>query len=455
MRRLSFQKGIAPVLLLAILIGGAAGADPSVLFGQAVLLLLTAAGLLFLVWTAFQTEPAWKPVRFFAGLSLALFLCAVYYFNPAYRWPADGGAVPVRHIGILPAAAFPPGVPGVLPLFAAALTAVGLALHLSPKQVDVLVGCVLAAAAVTAIVVLEQRLMPRPYPVFELTGFFSYENQYAAFANLTIPPALVYGERLSCRAFQRGRVSSPAIFCYAAAALSAAAVLMSRSRSGMVITGLMALFFLWRRNQLRRRYPFAAPALRRPARIAFGLAGAVAAGGLFFTAVYTTQSASRLGEELGFRKQILSDALSVGRAHPCWGTGPGSFAAVFPYYQTAPADHFFFRHAHCEPVELLAEYGLLGSGMLLTALMLVLSSGPRDSGDPHTPPVRELEGSGFLLALGGVGLHSLVDFPLRHPFNALLACLWLGLAARSFGGGAFLTRGFILSRQKRRSGEAP
>jgi len=156
---------------------------------------------------------------------------------------------------------------------------------------------------------------------------------------------------------------------------------------------------------------------------------------------------ARIVQEFSFRRQVVADVISMWKSHPWWGTGPGSFTAVFPYYQTLPVEKHFFAHAHCEPLEFLTEYGLLGS-IIFTVVMagLFLCGRHRDTQSRSSPSFNELEGFGLTLALCGIGLHSLTDFPLRHPLNALIVWVWIGILCSRING--FAAMNFLLNRNR-------
>ena len=376
--------------------------------------------------------PAWSThlVRFVCGVLILLVLLAVYCLNPSHEWKEGVGALPVDHAGWLPATAFRFGSLKSLGFAAALLAAGGMAGFLRRRHVEVLLSVLTAVASVTALAVLGQRLSPRPFAVFEWTGFFSYENHFAAFSNLMLPVALCLGERWRVRAFQAGRTSSPAALFFVAAGLMAAAVALCGSRAGLLIAGGVCAAWMGLQLRLYRCHPQLAPAgIRRVLR--GGLIGA--AGLTAALAVWLVRQRGPLAEELQFRWQVVRDTLSMGADNLFWGSGPGTFSAVFPYYQSLPVDEFFFRHAHCEPAQFFAEYGVAGCLVLLGGAALVLGA-QRGGGetDESEPAFRELEGAGLLLGLGGVGLHSLIDFPFRHGLIALLSVVWITILVRQF-----------------------
>lgn len=442
MRRSAIHAKGSLIFLLAILILSGAGVGAS---GTRGIWIFPGLSLLSFVWLAagrsltipvlqkfnpFKSLQALAGRPFFSGSAVILILMAVYYFNPTHRWMDGVGALPIQHIPFLPGSAFLEGTQCSLLFVITALATAGLTRSLGRRNSSLLLTIISVGGALTAWAALGQRLTPRLFPVFETTGFFVYENHFAAFANLILPVALACGTRAQSRAFQAGKVSSPAGLYYWMAFLFVAAVALSRSRAGILISGLILFSFFLLRIRLRRQYPFILPSIFLPVRIRWGLT--VATGGTAISAVvfYVWHGFAPLVEQFTFRWQVVTDTFAIFKEHLWWGTGPGSFAAVFPYYQTLPVAKHFFAHAHCEPIEFLSEYGLLGSGVVLgVGAWIVFFGRRRESPDQRSPSFRELEGAGLRLALAGIGLHGLLDFPLRHPLNALLTAVWISILA--------------------------
>jgi O-antigen ligase len=119
----------------------------------------------------------------------------------------------------------------------------------------------------------------------------------------------------------------------------------------------------------------------RDARRATALLGGIAllaAGLLFFwmaprhiaERLATMQDATHHPEvELGGRLVAARDALGILREHPWLGAGLGSFETAFPRHQSFPTD-FRWDHAHNDYAEVLAETGLIGGVLILSAMGL-------------------------------------------------------------------------------------
>src|SRR3989442_7731350 len=112
--------------------------------------------------------------------------------------------------------------------------------------------------------------------------------------------------------------------------------------------------------------------------------------------------------------------------HPILGTGLGTLQQVYPPYETL-YDGKIVNHAHNDYLEVLAETGLLGGICCAWFLgVLWVQSLERLRQFNHSFS-GALQLSGFL-ACSGFLVHSLVDFNLHIPANALLFFLMAHLA---------------------------
>ena len=115
--------------------------------------------------------------------------------------------------------------------------------------------------------------------------------------------------------------------------------------------------------------------------------------------------------------------LAAFRDFPAFGTGLGTFQYVFTLYHP-PGLHHFWDHAHNDYLELLLEEGavgvLTGAFFIFTVLRLAF----KRTGEGRRAYLQ----AGFASSLVTIGVHSLVDFNLHIPSNALLFFMVLGLA---------------------------
>ena len=122
---------------------------------------------------------------------------------------------------------------------------------------------------------------------------------------------------------------------------------------------------------------------------------------------------------------------------PVLGSGPGTYRLRFyPFVErlvdsdeTAASElaaaHLRGRiaeHAHNDYIELLVEMGALGGLLAFLFLLLLFRNALRSRADPRLPKAAAIR-VGALVACSGLLLHSLVDFNLHIPSNALLFLL--------------------------------
>ncbi len=121
------------------------------------------------------------------------------------------------------------------------------------------------------------------------------------------------------------------------------------------------------------------------------------------------------------RAEMAKDSWRIFLDHPILGTGLGTLQEVFPRYETL-YDGLVVNHAHNDYVEALAETGLIG-GIFGAAFLIILFGGAwvRLKRAKITMDLAFFMGA--LIACCGLLAHSLVDFNLHIPSNALLFLL--------------------------------
>ena len=144
------------------------------------------------------------------------------------------------------------------------------------------------------------------------------------------------------------------------------------------------------------------------------------------------------GTQLDIRIYNWQAALDQFRVSPVIGTGAGThlyFGRLFrrPQIQADP------EHAHSDYLELLAEYGLIGAIGMAAFLFVHLRSSLRGASalalrefaDPFTPRKSNVLALqlGALSAIAAYLAHSVVDFNLHIPGNALVFAFIFGIAA--------------------------
>lgn len=151
------------------------------------------------------------------------------------------------------------------------------------------------------------------------------------------------------------------------------------------------------------------------------LGGAAALAGLGYAATEAQPEWWRLSGEPRLMQWLDTPALVLGQ--PWTGVGAGAYAVAYPPVRTVPT-FATFTHAHSDPLEWLAETGLVG----VVAVVVAVAS------------LRPLAGAGrwvWAVSLAGGLAHAAVDFPLQVPAVALavVAVLagWLVVGATDEG----------------------
>ncbi len=241
-----------------------------------------------------------------------------------------------------------------------------------------------------------------PQPHSDYFASFVNPNNYAAYANLLIPVALALG-RNSQRHSAARTGSHPGVLFYFIAAVLIATVVIAKSRVGVIVCAGVVAGWVW---QERRTGGDARQALWLAAGLlvlAVALIGLVGLGPLP-DKLRSWDMGLRSWREL--RVTAYGATLAMFADRWLFGVGAGAFQFVFPYYQPAELTGFW-RYAHSDWLQYLAELGVVGFALLAKmGVMLVRTraSGPRSALSIACG-----------LALAGVGAHALVDFPLHVP----------------------------------------
>ncbi|MBC7362890.1 MAG: O-antigen ligase family protein [Candidatus Aminicenantes bacterium] len=122
------------------------------------------------------------------------------------------------------------------------------------------------------------------------------------------------------------------------------------------------------------------------------------------------------------RMLFYSYTLNLIADYPLAGTGLGTYVqALNPYLQKD--FNVIVSHAHNDYLEMLAEAGLIGGGALILAGFLALGLALRRWLKTADSLARGI-GLGALMGVFALFFHSLTDFSLRMPGNAVV---WLSL----------------------------
>jgi O-antigen ligase len=204
----------------------------------------------------------------------------------------------------------------------------------------------------------------------------------------------------------------------AAAALALVALVATTSRGALVgiAAGAAVLLLAAPRTQRRRAALAAAGAV-----VLVVLVVVVLGLGADLAKRFDPEEAGRWRN----RFAVQRDAVRAFAGSPVFGTGAGTFAEVYPSFQSVN-DVRTFGNAHSDWAQLLMETGLLGAAFAAAALAEAWRW-TRDAA-ASVEPSRWLA-AGPLAGCAALCAHGLVETNLHVPANALLAAATLSLAS--------------------------
>src|SRR6266851_5215029 len=245
-------------------------------------------------------------------------------------------------------------------------------------------------------------------------GPYVNRNHFAGFAELTLPLALV---PLLLGRVRRERWPVVTLF----AVVPIGALFLSVSRGGIVSLGVelavLALVMIERRTMGKQLFAGAAVLL-----LALLMVSWLGVGQL----LQRFSSFQSLEVTAGKRASMRRDTWQIFLHNPVTGTGLGTLQIVYPPYESL-YDGKIVNNAHNDYLEALAETGLLGGFCCAWFLGVLLWESIKRFRQLNTSFPAALQLSG-LLACSGFLVHSLVDFNLHIPSNALLFFLMAHLA---------------------------
>jgi O-antigen ligase len=267
-------------------------------------------------------------------------------------------------------------------------------------------------------------------------GTYVNHNHYAGFLEMALPFAVMYPVALLRRARRRGNASlAPSLVAcsvWGLGGLIFAGIVFSFSRMGF-IAALFSLFVVGTLALGNRQLNWVAGARRRQA----GAAGVVAAlvlGGFVFLPsdkliLRFAEIASVEGLTAEGRLELWAETIPLIKAYPLFGCGLGGYeTAVSKFKVSHPL--VTDDYAHNDYLQLLAELGLVGFLIVAVPAFSVVSASLKKAVVPRNQEERYLAVA-CAAALAAILLHSLVDFNLYIPANAMLLAWIAGMAAGS------------------------
>jgi len=274
-------------------------------------------------------------------------------------------------------------------------------------------------------------LPPPPEPV-RVTTFFAtyyYHGNAGAFLNLVWP----LSAGLVIRAFTSGSHPWMRAIWTTVFLITIAAVLANTSRMAQVVALLLLIAICVEFGPLLVRKVSGGKSV--------ALAGALAIGLALIAFAQASHFEKPLNRWQLETEHILKDArwqvsrVAAVRALPhagFFGFGPGTFRVVFPTYNRSGSDQVpgTWRFLHEDYLQTLLEWGWMGG--ILWALLFFggITAGIRSykkyAGRGWIPRRRVVQPL-VIIALVGVALHALVDFPVQIESIQLYVATYLGL----------------------------
>ncbi len=246
------------------------------------------------------------------------------------------------------------------------------------------------------------------------TGTYICPNNLAGFLEMILPLALGY------TLVGRFKHTVKVFVGYAAVAILAG-IGVSLSRGGWLATGLALTVFFG--------VLFVSRASRLPA-IVFVLL-LVTAGVFFFKGYQPQHRWRQMFHESGVvddvRFYLWKPAVQIWRENLWWGGGPAHYDHRFPAHRPNVVQ-MRAGYAHNDYLNVLADWGIVGAVMILAAFVLLFAGVLKSWKFVHRsndlgskPSNRSSFVLGSAVGLGALLLHSVVDFNMQIPANAILA----------------------------------
>lgn len=252
------------------------------------------------------------------------------------------------------------------------------------------------------------------------SGTLINRNHFAGLLEMIVPATVAF----AFAAIVRGRDTARGYFFLFLGAFISIAIVFSTSRMGL-FSCLLTLLFVGAALRLKS-------ANRRSTAVSLALLGLVVTGALWIGVDVIMERFSQLSSEDALlqegRTAVYKDTLRMIAAHPL-GIGLERYRDVFRQYQTF-RPQLLMDHAHNDYLETIAEWGILPAVALWVVIFVIFARAFRSF-----LRTQSVERTTILMAsMGGIFsilVHSLADFNLQIPSNAMLFFVFVGIAAQA------------------------
>jgi O-antigen ligase len=273
------------------------------------------------------------------------------------------------------------------------------------------------------------------YNVGSASGTFVNRNHFSGYLELVIPLAVCliisridmfslanknWSEKIA-QLTARGFTTN--ILTLVGLVVMALAVILSNSRSGVFLLLMTFILFFEMTVYHFGKTKYRQVWIKKFLKVTFIIIALAA----FYIGVEATVGRFSVDNLLqGGRPQYWGNVLTIVKDFPLFGTGLGTFASVYPVYQTVALEGQL-THAHNDYLEYLSELGLVGFILLLGAIAFIVLDSFSTWSERRNPEIKGLA-MGGLIAVVIMLIHSITDFNLHIPANKLLFTVVLSLS---------------------------
>ena len=273
-----------------------------------------------------------------------------------------------------------------------------------------------------------------------VTGTFVNRNHFSGYLEMVIPLALgLVLARTNLLSFEAdgfrekfllwtSKEGLGNVLILASVVVMSLGIVMSNSRSGLVVLGLILFLFLglslFSYSQTGYRRPWIGKSIQTTILLVTALVIYIGVGS-------TIRRFARDDLLLDARSVYWANSADIVRDFPLFGTGLGTFASVYNAYETRGGDDKQLVHAHHDYLEAVAELGLVGAVILIGGVLYLATRAFLVWRKRRDAQARGLA-LGGLVSLAGMGVHAFTDFNLHIPANMVLftvtLCLTVAMA---------------------------
>jgi len=269
---------------------------------------------------------------------------------------------------------------------------------------------------------------PKVFSLDSVTGTFVNRNHFSGYLEMIVPLALgLAAARMNLLTFgvkgfrekfllwtSKGVLTN--VLILAGVVVMSLGIVLSRSRSGVVVLAFSVFLFLGLTVYSYSRTGFRQPWVGKSIRATFLAVVALAV----FVGVGSTIRRFALDDLLHEDRPLYwANTLAIVGDFPLFGTGLGTFASAYGAYEKETSSEMALRHAHNDYLESAAELGIVGTALLLAIILFIAVRAFLAWRDRRNAQARGLA-LGGLVSLAGMGLHAATDFNLHVTANAVL-----------------------------------